>query len=176
MGISVVRFDRESKMDFVSELRKSVNDYFVDNDISKFGNVNMYWKTVFMLSVYFVPFVLMMTGILGSAWASMLVWSVMGLGMCGIGLSIMHDANHGAYSKNKYVNKVLGYLLDVIGTYHVTWKIQHNVLHHSSTNVHDYDEDLNNQLMRFSPNQPYRNHNKVPSVLCAIFLWLIVSL
>ena len=77
----------------------------------------------------------------------------MGFGMSGIGLAIMHDANHGSYSKNKNVNKALGYLLNFIGGYPANWKIQHNVLHHRYTNVHDMDEDIDKGVMRFSPNQ-----------------------
>ena len=44
-------------------------------------------------------------------------------------------------------------MINFLGGYHVNWKIQHNVLHHSFTNVEDYDEDINIGLMRFSPNQ-----------------------
>ena len=31
-------------------------------------------------------------------------WILMGLGMAGIGMSVMHDANHGSYSKKKSIN------------------------------------------------------------------------
>ena len=60
---------------------------------------------------------------------------------------------YGLASGFKTVNHVLGYLINCIGGYHVTWKIQHNVLHHSFTNIHEHDEDLNQNVMRFSPNQ-----------------------
>ena len=62
-------------------------------------------------------------------------WSLMGLGMAGIGLSVMHDANHGAYSKKPIVNKLLGYCLNLVGGYDLNWRIQHNVLHHTYTNI-----------------------------------------
>ena len=32
-------------------------------------------------------------------------WAFMGFGMAGIGLSVMHDGNHNAYSKNSLINK-----------------------------------------------------------------------
>ena len=32
-------------------------------------------------------------------------WTFMGFGMAGIGLSVMHDGNHNAYSKNPLINK-----------------------------------------------------------------------
>jgi linoleoyl-CoA desaturase len=34
---------------------------------------------------------------------------LMGLGMAGIGMGVMHDANHGSYSKNSKLNSILGY-------------------------------------------------------------------
>ncbi|HHB52036.1 MAG TPA: acyl-CoA desaturase, partial [Saprospiraceae bacterium] len=40
--------------------------------------------------------------------------------------------------------------------YHKNWIIQHNVLHHSYTNIDGYDEDIQNNLMRFTPNQKIR--------------------
>jgi linoleoyl-CoA desaturase len=44
-------------------------------------------------------------------------------------------------------------MANFLGAYHVNWKIQHNVLHHSFTNVHEHDEDISNPVMRLSPNQ-----------------------
>jgi len=108
-------------------------------------------KTIFMLSLYFIPFFLLLSGIVTSYWA-MSMWGLMGLGMAGIGLSVMHDANHGSYSNNNAINKLVGFVINFLGCYHVTWKIQHNVLHHSYTNIHGYDEDTDVPIMRFSPN------------------------
>lgn len=175
MKKQVVSFNRSYETDFVSELKKRVNKHFVDNKLSKFANLDMQIKTVFMLSLYFVPFAILVFASIQSFWVMMLLWSIMGLGMCGIGLSIMHDANHGAYSNKKSVNNFFGYLLNVVGSYHITWKIQHNVLHHSSTNVHEYDEDLNNQILRFSPNQKRRKINKYQAYY-APFLYGLLSL
>ncbi|MEO1712280.1 MAG: acyl-CoA desaturase, partial [Bacteroidota bacterium] len=62
-------------------------------------------------------------------------------------------ANHGAYSSNKKVNEALGYLLNFCGGYHINWRIQHNVLHHSYTNIDGHDEDIDPKVMRFSPSQ-----------------------
>jgi len=47
----------------------------------------------------------------------------------------MHDANHGTYSPNKKVNNLIGHILEIIGGYTVTLRIQHNVLHHTYTNI-----------------------------------------
>lgn len=153
MNIPIVRFNVKDRPEFFKELRKRVDQYFRDNDLSRHANLNMKLKTVFMLGLYFVPLILMITGVVSSFWTMMVLWVLMGFGMSGIGLAIMHDANHGSYSKNRKVNNVLGYLVNFLGAYHVNWKIQHNVLHHSFTNVTGFDEDIDNPVMRFTPNQ-----------------------
>ncbi len=153
MGVSAARFNTQDQPVFVRELRKRVNEYFKDNNISRHANWNMKLKTLFMISLYFVPFILMLTGVLSNFWLVMAAWTLMGFGMAGIGLSIMHDANHGSYSKNKNTNFVLGYIVNFLGAYHINWQIQHNVLHHSYTNIEGLDEDIETPLMRFSPGQ-----------------------
>jgi linoleoyl-CoA desaturase len=117
-------------------------------------------KTIFMICLYFTPFILMLTGVVTSLWAIMLMWAIMGLGMSGIGLSIMHDANHGSYSKNDKVNRRIGWIIHFIGGYRENWKIQHNVLHHSFTNIDHFDEDIDSGAFRLAPSQKrYWFHN-----------------
>jgi len=153
MELKSVKFAENETEDFYKELRKRVSAYFKENNISRYANFNMVLKTIFMISLYLVPFVLILS-YLESTWIIFLMWIVMGFGMAGIGLSIMHDANHSAYSKNKYVNSILGKLILLVGGSDVNWRIQHNVLHHTYTNVSGMDEDIEiDPLMRFSPSQ-----------------------
>lgn len=152
--IPVVTFNDKDQPDFYKTLKKRVNAHFKDKNRSKHANVNMVLKTFFMIALYFTPLALMISGVITSFWMMMLMWSIMGFGMAGIGLAIMHDANHGAYSKSQRVNNIVGFILNFMGGYHYNWRIQHNVLHHSFTNVDGYDEDIEKQgLVRFSPNQ-----------------------
>lgn len=148
-----VKFNTNKDSDFFKVLRQRVNLHFREKDISKTANFEMKFKTFFMLALYISPLVLMLTGVVTNIWLILFMWVLMGFGMSGIGLSIMHDANHGSYSKNKKTNDRLGYLLNIIGGYHINWKIQHNVLHHTYTNIDGYDEDISKPVMRFSPNQ-----------------------
>lgn len=151
-----VKFNTFDQPEFVKILRKNVGDYFKENNISRYANLSMKIKTAFMICLYFIPLLLMIFGVISGFWPIMAVWFVMSLGMSGIGLSVMHDANHGAYSKKKSVNQVLGFLVNFLGAYHVNWKIQHNVLHHSFTNVEGFDEDFENPVMRLSPAKPHK--------------------
>lgn len=150
-----VKFKRNDQSEFYQELHSRVNQYFSDRQISKYANGKMVFKTVFMLALYFVPFALLLSGVAQTFSGTMLLWVLMGLGMSGIGLSVMHDANHGAYSSNKRVNDAVGFVLNFIGGYHINWRIQHNVLHHSYTNIHGYDEDIEHQVFRFSPDEAF---------------------
>ena len=137
-----------------------MNAYFKDKGISKNSNSAMHFKTVFMLSLFFIPFVLITINIVDYWWFSLLMWSIMGFGMAGIGLSIMHDANHGAYSRNQSVNKIFGYCLNIVGGFDVNWRIQHNVLHHTYTNIIGMDEDVDAGIvLRFSDSQPRKAHH-----------------
>ena len=146
-----VNFNMQNQPEFIKELRKNVNAYFEENKISKYGNANMKFKTLFMVTLYFTPYILMLTGLVSSTLAIFSMWFLMSLGMSGIGLSVMHDGNHGSYSKRKRVNQFMGFLSNIVGGYHINWKIQHNVLHHTFTNIEGFDDDILNDVMRLSP-------------------------
>ena len=170
-----VKFNVHDQPEFYQELRRRVNQYFEDRNLSKHADLNMKIKTVFMVVLYFAPLILMVTGVVTSLWPVMFMWVLMGFGMSGIGLSIMHDANHGAYSDNKNVNKAVGYILNFIGGYPPNWKIQHNVLHHSYTNVHHHDEDIEKTILRLTPDTERKPFHRV-QVFYAPFLYGLMSI
>ena len=159
--MKAVKFNYAEKPEFFREINKRVNAYFKENNISKFANTEMKVKTVFMFTLYFTPFILMLTGVISNPWLITLMWVLMGFGMSGIGLSVMHDANHGAYSKKKWVNNILGFSSNFCGVSDMNWRIQHNVLHHSYTNIEGMDDDIAvGAIMRFSPTQKRRKLHK----------------
>src|SRR5688572_6006332 len=94
---NILRFNNTNRQ-FYSELKKRVDTYFKENNLSKNGNLNMYLKTVFMFAAYLLPYFLIVTGVFSSHLAWLLLTVLMGFAMAGIGLCIMHDANHGSYS------------------------------------------------------------------------------
>jgi len=146
---------------FLSTLNKRVNEHFKTNGISRHANAEMAFKTVFMFALYFVPFFLIITQTVSNVWAMFSLCLVMGTGVAGIGLSIMHDANHGAYSKKTWLNNLLGYSLNIVGGNAFNWKVQHNVLHHTYTNVHEADEDISPRgVLRMCPESEWRPMHK----------------
>ncbi|MFY0630896.1 MAG: fatty acid desaturase [Flavobacteriaceae bacterium] len=146
------KFSRSQKSDFSKTLRKRVNQHFKTNNTSRNANVNMVAKTIFMLSLFFVPLMVLSTGLVTSKGLLFSLYILSGFGMAGIGMGVMHDAIHGSYSKNKNINTFLGYSFNLIGANATVWKIQHNILHHTYTNIEEADDDLNAPFfLRFSP-------------------------
>lgn len=154
MSIQKPKFSKDGR-DFSDALRNKVNNYFSTSKISKNANANMVIKTITMLLMYFGPLILMLTGLITNPWLIFSCWAMMGFGMAGIGMNVMHDSVHGSYSKNKAMNTFLGYSMNIIGANANMWQIQHNQLHHGFTNIDEVDMDIAppNVILRFSPNQ-----------------------
>jgi linoleoyl-CoA desaturase len=170
--ISKVQFAK-THQDFTSILNKRVNEYFKNNNVSRHGNGEMFFKTFFMFAAYLLPYALIIAGVITSWPAIIAGVFVMGLGLAGIGLSVMHDANHGAYSKIKWVNKLLGYSLNFVGANAFNWKVQHNVLHHSFTNVVEEDEDISPRgVLRLTPHSEWKRIHKYQF----IYAWFLYGL
>ncbi len=167
-----VKFSKD-KLDFATDLRSSVNEYFNKNSIQPYGNWKVYLKTTFMIMLYAIPYVLMITGVLSSALMVMAGWFAMGLGMSGLGMVTMHDANHGSFSNRPWVNRLFGNSLYLLGGFPPNWKYQHNTLHHGFTNVDGHDEDIAPPgILRFSPHQPLKKMHRFQY----IYAWFFYSL
>lgn len=138
---------------FHDALRRNVEEYFITTGLSPYRNRLMVWKTVAMLAMYFVPFIAIISGIYAvSPILFYGCWLLMALGMVGIGCSVMHDGNHGAYTGRKGRDKFIGLVIHLVGGNDITWKIQHNILHHTYTNIEGLDQDVDaGILLRFTP-------------------------
>lgn len=148
-----IKFDKKGASEFSSTLHSRVIDYFKNTNKDKYGDHRMVLKTIFMLSVFFIPLGFIGSGLVTSTWLLFTLYIVSGLGMAGVGMGVMHDAIHGSYSKNPVINKYMGYTMNLIGANASVWKIQHNVLHHTYTNIDHGDDDINAPFfLRFSPN------------------------
>jgi len=169
---SNVRFNTQHRS-FFQTLHTRVDQYFKTNGISKYGNGTMWFKTVIMFSLYFVPYFLMVTGVVTYVPLMLAFAIIMGIGVAGIGLAVMHDANHGSYSRSSRVNKILGYSINLIGGHYFNWQVQHNTLHHTFTNIDGHDEDIDSRgFMRFSPHAPYKKMHR----LQFIYAWFLYGL
>jgi linoleoyl-CoA desaturase len=170
-----VRFAHRGNKSFLEEVTGKVKIYMQERNISPYANREMWIKTVVMLLLYFVPIVFMLLGFgAGKPWLFFSFWIIMAIGMIGIGTSVMHDANHGTYSPDKKVNNFIGSILEVIGGYTVTWKIQHNVLHHTYTNIAGLDDDVDGvAFLRFSPHQPLKKYHRYQYIYVWFFYMMM---
>lgn len=172
MELPIVRFNRKPS-DFSKTLKERVDAYFKENGLSRQGDWRMYAKTVLMLGLFFTPWAFIAFGGIGGGWQFWVAEIVMGFGLAGIGLNVMHDANHGSFSKHKWVNQTVSYVLDLVGGSSALWRIQHNVLHHSFTNIEGLDEDIDTPgILRFTPNRPLKKIHK----LQFIYAWGFYSI
>ena len=145
-----IRFSRVDSVKFFKTLNSRVNAYFKDNNISKTGNWKLHLKTVVMFSLFLAPYFLILSLDI-SQWWMLVLTIVMGAGMAGVGMNIMHDGNHGSYSSKKWINNFMGGTIYVLAGNVYNWQVQHNVLHHTYTNIHGHDEDLDaGRIIRFS--------------------------
>ena len=165
-----------TQREFSKTLNKRVGDYFKTNGLNRHANAEMVFKTIIMFSMYFIPYGLILAGVVtGTGWLLFSVF-IIGLGLAGIGLSVMHDAVHGAYSNKKWVNTLVGYSMNLIGANAFNWKIQHNVLHHTYTNVHEEDEDISPRgVLRLSPHSDWKWFHKY-QFLYAWFLYGLMTI
>ncbi|MCD6068956.1 MAG: acyl-CoA desaturase [Bacteroidetes bacterium] len=151
-----IRFVGKDKAEFTAALRKNVNDYFREKGISSKGNSKMLLKAVVMLACYLAPFILILT-VSMSPWAIFPLSVAMGLGMSGIGMSVMHDAAHGSFSKKGWLNKLFTSTMYLIGGNPFNWRVQHNMLHHTYTNIDGHDEDIEPKgSLRLSKQSPLK--------------------
>lgn len=146
-----LKFVPKDHTDFLRLLRERVDSYFQEKGISPKYNISMIVKSIVMLSLYVIPFVsyILFSPNLST---SILLWTIMALGVSGIGMCIMHDANHGAYVQNYKLNHWIGKVINLLGGSEFNWKIQHNILHHTYTNIVNYDDDIDDKaILKLSP-------------------------
>lgn len=156
MTRSKITFGQREQDAFIADLKREVSEYFTAHDVSDKANGAMVLKTILILGATFGSYAVIMLG--GLTAGQMLPLAVlMGIGVAGMGFSVAHDALHGAYSARPWVNRTLGLSFDLLGASSYLWKITHNVIHHTYTNIQGIDEDLDvSPLLRLSPQSDWR--------------------
>jgi len=168
-------FERQDSKAFMSEVGKELKNYFSEKKLRQTGDKRLLAKVPVMFGIYLIPYLLIILCTSSNSWLNIFFCVMMGVGMAVIGLSLMHDANHGSASSKSWVNKLLGFSLNFLGGHNTCWKIQHNVLHHTYTNVDQYDEDITTvSTLRFSPHTPLKKVHRYQH-LYAIFFYSLMT-
>ncbi len=133
---------------FYTTLTNAVENYFVTNNISRNGNWKLYSKTAILISTAVAFYFILLLAPL-PALTGIVISSLLGFVLASIGFNVMHDACHGSYSSRKWVNELLSLTLNALGGNSFIWKLKHNIVHHTYTNVDGVDDDIaKSPLMR----------------------------
>jgi linoleoyl-CoA desaturase len=131
----------QKNQQFFPSVKASVETYFAENNIKKTGNWSLFLKTLILIPLALFIYVYLLTGnyqpIIG-----IMLSLVLGFTLALIGFNIMHDACHGSFSSKKWVNELMSYTMNGLGANAFLWKIKHNVIHHTYTNVDGIDDDI----------------------------------
>jgi len=167
-------FSKNDSLKFFRTLNSRVNNYFKENNLERTGNWKLHLKTIVMFSIFLMPYFFLLAMDM-PFWVYLLLNVVIGVGMAGIGMNVMHDGNHGAYSSKSWVNKFMGGTIYILAGNVYNWQVQHNVLHHTYTNIHGHDEDLDaGRIIRFTKDAKWYSFHKFQHYY-SIFLYGLLT-
>lgn len=160
---------------FYTTLKQRVEDYLATNGKNRYGGKSILLKATIMMALYVAPLVLILT--LNLPWWVYLIFAlVIGVAKAGLGFSVMHDSIHGTFNSNKKVNKIFSYTTYFIGAAIFPWKVKHNIMHHTYTNVHGMDGDIESKaLLRLSFKAPLWKVHRFQYIY-AFFFYMFTSL
>jgi len=138
---------------FIRTLKNRIDRYFDENNISKYGNSEVYFKAILILGIFVTAYGLMISDKF-SPGMDLFLGTVCGLCTVMMVMNIGHDAAHNALFRNKKLNEICCYAFELAGMSHYLWKINHNVIHHPYPNVSPVDSEIN-QGMPFIRLSPY---------------------
>ncbi len=157
---------------FHGELKRRVDQYFATVATSPRDAPRMYLKTALILGTTVGSYLLLMFAPI-AGWQAPILAVALALGMAGIGFSVQHDANHGGYSRRRWVNNLLSASLDAIGGSSYVWYWKHNIIHHTYTNISGVDVDIDLEpFLRLAPDQPLKWHHRYQH----LYIWGLYGL
>ena len=161
-----------SARSFHTELKTRVNAYFDQVGKNPTGNFMLYFKAILFIGaavalythlVFYTP----------NVFLAIVECIALGGVIAAIGFNVMHDGAHGSFSKNKSINVIAAFSLNVLGGSSFMWNIKHNMIHHSYTNIDGADEDINvKPWMRMSSTQKHYKLHKYQHR----YFWFLYSL
>jgi linoleoyl-CoA desaturase len=158
-----VRFPRDDG--FHAALKNAVGAYFARTGHARAGGRRMHAKTAIILGWFAASYASLLAFGGTSGWLAAALTASLALATAGIGFSVMHDANHGAYSSSAALNRGWALALDFIGASSYVWRFKHNVQHHTYTNIDGMDADVDAEpFLRLAPSQRLRSWHRLQHV------------
>lgn len=169
-----VTFDNSSPV-FFQSLRKAVDSYFKTNQLKKTGNWRLYRKAIILISASAALYLFLLLGTY-AWWAGILLATLLGIALICTAFNVMHDACHKSFSSKTWVNNLMGLTMNALGGNAFLWKIKHNVIHHTYTNIDGVDDDIaNGALLRLCNSQSWRPVHRFQHIYM-FFLYAVSTL
>ncbi len=127
--------------EFTQVLKTRVDEYFRANNKKPTGDIWLYSKAIFGYGVFFASYIFLVfytESIISAIFFAFLFAHA----SIFIAFNATHDAAHGSFSDKKWINNFMAATMDMVGISHFLWKLKHNVLHHTFTNIDNKDSDI----------------------------------
>ena len=164
-----------SASSFPKVLRRRLDKYFADQNISPKADHTMWFKITAGLAVLAGSWIALYV-LRPDSWRFIALYLLGGVAQTFLLLNIAHDSNHNAISSVPSVNKTLSYIFDVCGISSYMWRILHHRGHHSCINLHGEDDALTGRgIFRFTPYEPRASYHRFQHIY-ALFFYAMFSL
>jgi linoleoyl-CoA desaturase len=133
---------------FFQSVKSSVDTYFKTQKLKRTGNWKLYLKAWILIPAAIGIYLFLLVGHY-IWWTGILATILFGLTLVCIAFNVMHDACHNSFSEKKWVNNMMGLTMNALGSNAFIWKVKHNIIHHTYTNIDRIDDDIaNGPLLR----------------------------
>jgi linoleoyl-CoA desaturase len=150
----------EKEFSFFNELTRRVDQYFEQSGKNRWGDWRIHVKSILLISALIAIYITLVF-FTPNGYIGLILCSILGFTLAGIGFNVMHDSAHGSYSRYPWLNNLMGHSLNIMGGDVHLWKTKHNMVHHNFTNVVGVDDDIDiSPVMRLSLQQEKRSFHK----------------
>jgi linoleoyl-CoA desaturase len=159
-------------LSFHSELKRRIAEYFAQKGKSQTGNFKLYFKAILLVLGFIGVYTHIVFFTPDTVWA-ILECILLGCLTAAIGFNVMHDGAHGSFSRFKWVNQLASTSANFLGASQHMWKTKHNVIHHTYTNIHGVDDDIEARpLLRLCDEQRHYKIHKYQH----LYFWAAYSI
>jgi linoleoyl-CoA desaturase len=153
------RISFDSGGEFMRETRREVEAYLALRSTRRSAYIRLYVKPPIAVGLMALSWSLLLFAPAGPV-LTPLSFAGLLLGAIVTAFCVQHDANHGAYFRSTRYNHLLGWSADaLLGISSYSWRVRHNVAHHTYTNVDGHDGDITQmpvaKLVRAQPSKPW---------------------
>lgn len=149
--VDKLRWKPYAKENFYSDIKKRVDSYFKEKQLSPHADWSVLVKAALLAALYLFSYLAILSDHF-QLFGLMALYGILGIAKGLIGFNVIHDTLHGSFTKWPTFNRALGYWFDINGTSSHIWKVTHNILHHTFTNIPGHDHDIDKAIiLRLNP-------------------------